>query len=388
MFSSGQVLVVDTPIEVITNALPLSPEGNSIDETIAFDETGMEVYWNCSLDDGTVSVDAITPTAAGVYDWAHVDGGTYKIEIPATGGASANNDEEGTCRITGRADGILIFGGPYYTITSAEQAGVINGTLLTRIDIDNSTGSISAAQIETDAITSTQIATNAIGAAEIATDAIGVLEAGFLLDSTGFNGADIAAILADTGTTLNDFVDDLETRLTTARAGYLDNLNISENVAGTSEITALNDLDATAVQTAAAAALTAYDPPTNAELNTLIGSPTDTDIATDLVNLQTVADRLYVIEAGTARNIVIGQFISSADNVTPITTGTPVCTVSINAVNSYAAIDDTETAVGPRGFGIIEISDAETTSAGSGGVIFLSCTLSNARTVDITIYIQ
>jgi hypothetical protein len=38
-------------------------------------------------------------------------------------------------------------------------------------------------------------------------------------------GADIAAILVDTSTTLDDLVDDLETRLTAARAGYLDNLS-------------------------------------------------------------------------------------------------------------------------------------------------------------------
>lgn len=71
--------------------------------------------------------------------------------------------------------------------------------------------------------------------------------------------SDTAAILTDTGTTIpgligtpavdlaadilviDNFVDDLESRLSAARAGYLDNLNIGENVAGTSEISALND---------------------------------------------------------------------------------------------------------------------------------------------------
>jgi hypothetical protein len=36
---------------------------------------------------------------------------------------------------------------------------------------------------------------------------------------------EVAAILVDTGTTLDDLVDDLETRLTATRAGYLDNLS-------------------------------------------------------------------------------------------------------------------------------------------------------------------
>jgi hypothetical protein len=42
--------------------------------------------------------------------------------------------------------------------------------------------------------------------------------------------------------TLDTNIDTLLTRLTALRAGYLDNLNIGENVAGTSEITALNDI--------------------------------------------------------------------------------------------------------------------------------------------------
>jgi hypothetical protein len=50
-------------------------------------------------------------------------------------------------------------------------------------------------------------------------------------------GASIAADLL----VIDNFVDDLESRLSAARAGYLDNLNIGENVAGTSEITGLND---------------------------------------------------------------------------------------------------------------------------------------------------
>lgn len=46
-------------------------------------------------------------------------------------------------------------------------------------------------------------------------------------------------------------------RLTAARAGYLDNLNVGGDVASASDIGALNDLDSTAVQAAAAAALVA-----------------------------------------------------------------------------------------------------------------------------------
>jgi hypothetical protein len=60
---------------------------------------------------------------------------------------------------------------------------------------------------------------------------------------TNAAGVDISADIL----TIDNLVDDLESRLTAARAGYLDNLNIAENVAGTSEIAALNDPTAAAI---------------------------------------------------------------------------------------------------------------------------------------------
>jgi len=47
----------------------------------------------------------------------------------------------------------------------------------------------------------------------------------------GYIDTEVADILTDTGTTLNNYVDDLETRLTAARAGYLDKLNVSGTLA-------------------------------------------------------------------------------------------------------------------------------------------------------------
>ncbi len=86
--------------------------------------------------------------------------------------------------------------------------------------------------------------------------------------------------------TVDDMVDDLETRITSARAGYLDKLNVSgtlahSDAAGTykadvsglataASVAALNNLSQAQAQTAAAAALTAYDPPTKGELDTAV----------------------------------------------------------------------------------------------------------------------
>jgi len=73
----------------------------------------------------------------------------------------------------------------------------------TSIDLDASTiGTASVCSdldgISGNVITAASIASGAIDADAIATDAIGAAEAGFLLDSTGFNGADIGSILTDT----------------------------------------------------------------------------------------------------------------------------------------------------------------------------------------------
>ncbi len=57
---------------------------------------------------------------------------------------------------------------------------------------------INSDKIALNAIGAAQIAADAITSSEIAADAIGASEAGFLTDSTGFQGADIAATLADT----------------------------------------------------------------------------------------------------------------------------------------------------------------------------------------------
>lgn len=61
---------------------------------------------------------------------------------------------------------------------------------------------ITSASFAAGAITANVIAENAIGEAELAADAVAEIRDAILADSTPFNGADIAAILTDTGTTL------------------------------------------------------------------------------------------------------------------------------------------------------------------------------------------
>jgi hypothetical protein len=66
-------------------------------------------------------------------------------------------------------------------------------------------------------------------------------------DSYARLGAPAGASIAADLVTIDNLVDDLESRLTAIRAGYLDNLNVGGDVASSAEIGALNDLSAAEV---------------------------------------------------------------------------------------------------------------------------------------------
>ncbi len=109
-------LDVDTALaNVPINTLPLIDEtdGVTIEGAVTYDQSGLALFWHFITSAGVKTVTAVTPTASGDYDWTD-DGtsGTYSIEIPASGGASANNDTEGTGWFTGKATGVMAWTGP------------------------------------------------------------------------------------------------------------------------------------------------------------------------------------------------------------------------------------------------------------------------------------
>lgn len=85
---------------------------------------------------------------------------------------------------------------------------------------------ITAPVIATDAITAAKIAADAIGSSELATTAVNAIRDAILDDATRFSGADIATLIV---------------RLTAARAGYLDKLNITGNVSSQAEVLAIQN---------------------------------------------------------------------------------------------------------------------------------------------------
>lgn len=106
---------VDTALsEVPVNACPLIDDTDfkTIESAVAYNAAGMSLTWHFVTTAGAHTSTAVTPTTAGNYDWAHQAQGMYTIEIPASGGASINNDTEGFGWFTGIATGVLPWRGP------------------------------------------------------------------------------------------------------------------------------------------------------------------------------------------------------------------------------------------------------------------------------------
>lgn len=108
-------LDVDTALsEVPVNIFPLTDDTDfkTRETAVAHNAAGMDLVWNFVTSAGAFTQTAVTPTTAGNYDWTHQGDGMYTIEIPASGGASINNDTEGYGWFTGVATGVLPWRGP------------------------------------------------------------------------------------------------------------------------------------------------------------------------------------------------------------------------------------------------------------------------------------
>lgn len=120
---------VDTALsEVPVNVCPLTDDTDfkTVEEAVAYNAAGMALYWHFTTPAGATTVTAVTPTTGGDYDWAHQDHGIYTIEIPASGGASINNDTEGFGYFTGVCTGVLPWRGP----TIGFRAAGLNNALV------------------------------------------------------------------------------------------------------------------------------------------------------------------------------------------------------------------------------------------------------------------
>lgn len=227
---------VDTALsEVPVNLMPLIDDGDfkTRETGVAYNAGGMDLVWNFVTTDGSFTQTAVTPTTGGAYDWTHQGDGIYTIEIPASGGASINNDTEGFGWFVGVCDGVLPWRGPVIGFRAAAinnslidgatvdvnvtamAAGVVTAAAIATGAIDADAiadNAIDAGAIASNAITSAKIATDAIGAAQIASDAITEIQSGLATASAlatidDFLDTEIAAILADTNELQTDWAD-------------------------------------------------------------------------------------------------------------------------------------------------------------------------------------
>src|SRR5574343_356184 len=134
--------------EVPVNIMPLldATDFKSREESVAYNAAGLELIWHFTTTAGATTATVVTPTTGGNYDWAHQDGGMYTIEIPASGGASANNDTEGFGWFTGNAAGVLPWRGPVIGFRAAGlHNALIDGGDTLDVNVTDISGDSSAA---------------------------------------------------------------------------------------------------------------------------------------------------------------------------------------------------------------------------------------------------
>jgi hypothetical protein len=121
---------VDTAIaSAPVNAMPLVDDTDfkTIEAAVTYNQAGLALFWNFTTTGGVTTCTAVTPTTGGTYDWTDQGtSGLYAIEIPASGGASINNDTEGFGWFTGMATGVLPWAGPIIGF----RAAALNNSLV------------------------------------------------------------------------------------------------------------------------------------------------------------------------------------------------------------------------------------------------------------------
>jgi len=121
---------VDTAIKVTLGPAIDDTDFKTREEAIAYNAAGLEVDVILEKYDGTVVTTAVTPTTGGGdYDWAHTDQGEYELKLPASGGASFNNTEEGILKVVAHATGVLPFRSVAYDIVPIQvYDSIVKGT--------------------------------------------------------------------------------------------------------------------------------------------------------------------------------------------------------------------------------------------------------------------
>ena len=105
---------INARIEVPVNLMALINKiyNRIIVSDLAYNTSGMVLVWNFVSVLGVHSQTQIFPSESGNYEWVNKGNGMYGIIIPASGGATVNNDIYGFGWITGTCDDALAWCGP------------------------------------------------------------------------------------------------------------------------------------------------------------------------------------------------------------------------------------------------------------------------------------
>lgn len=203
--------------EVPINFMPLVDSGDFVtrEESVAYNAAGLDLVWNFCTTAGAMTQTAVTPTdTGGDYDWVNQGNGNYSIEIPASGGASINNDTEGFGWFSGVATGILPWVSPVFgfrhsalnnSLVDAGTTGVLAPTVAART-LDVSAGgeagvdwanvgspttavNLSATNIDTD-----QVVASVAGAVGSVTGAVGSVTGNVGGNVTGSVGSVVGSV--------------------------------------------------------------------------------------------------------------------------------------------------------------------------------------------------
>lgn len=133
------VMPVDSAVTVPVNVAPLLDDTDfkTIETGVAYNAAGLTLVWNFVTSAGVQTQTAVTPTnTGGNYDWTNKGNGMYNIEIPASGGASINNDTEGYGWFSGVATGVLPWVGPIISfVPAAVVNSLVNGSDNLQVDL-------------------------------------------------------------------------------------------------------------------------------------------------------------------------------------------------------------------------------------------------------------
>lgn len=140
---------VDTALsEVPVNIIALIDDTDfkTREESVVYNQAGMDLIWNFVTTAGVTTQTSVTPTTSGDYDWTNQGNGMYTIEIPASGGASINNNTEGYGWFSGFATGILPWSGPIIGFrASALNNALIDGGDTLDVNVTSISGDSTAA---------------------------------------------------------------------------------------------------------------------------------------------------------------------------------------------------------------------------------------------------